>query len=98
MIKINLFCKNQVYQYCVESANDCGESDWSCTSGSLAPGTVGDINLDQQIDVLDIVILLNFILEIQTPYAEQFWLSDINGDEVLNILDIVSLVSIILNN
>ena len=89
---------NEVYEYCIESINDCGGSDWSCGSGSLASGIVGDINLDQEIDVLDIVILLNFILELQIPYDEQFWLSDINGDGILNILDIVLLVSYILDN
>jgi len=89
---------NQIYEYCIESINDCGASDWICSSGSLAAGNIGDINLDQQIDVLDIVILLNFILELQTPTNEQLWLSDINGDEVLNVLDIVSLVSYILEN
>jgi len=90
--------QNQTYEYCVESVNDCGESNLSCSLGSLSIGIVGDINLDQQIDVLDIVILLNFILEIEVPTEEQNWLSDINGDEILNILDIVSLVSLILNN
>ena len=57
----------------------------------------GDINIDETIDVIDVVLLLNFILELQTPSDDQIWLSDINQDEFLNILDIVALVSIILD-
>ena len=43
------------------------------------------------------VLLLNFILEIESPNDDQIWLSDINSDSTLNILDIIALVNIILN-
>ena len=66
-------------------------------NGFLGIGQSGDVNLDETIDVLDVVLLLNFILELQVPTDDQIWLSDINQDEVLNILDIVALVSIILD-
>jgi len=87
----------QVYEYCVEASNDCGSSLWSCDDGFLGIGEVGDINLDSTLDVLDIVLLLNFILEIEFPTEDQIWLSDINSDTILNILDIIALVNIILN-
>ena len=58
---------------------------------------IGDINLDNILDVLDVVLLLNFILEIQIPDNNQIWLSDVNSDQLMNILDIVALVSLILN-
>ena len=57
---------------------------------------IGDINLDTQIDVLDIVILLNYILGLDNPEEEQLWLADINQDETLNVLDVVLLVTMIL--
>ena len=87
----------QVYEYCVEVANDCGSSIWSCDDGFLGIGEVGDVNLDSTLDILDIVLLLNFILEIESPNADQIWLSDMNADTVLNILDIIALVNTILN-
>ena len=59
-------------------------------------GILGDINLDSAVNILDIVILLNFILDIQTPTSEEFSASDINGDITLDILDIVQLINIIL--
>ena len=89
--------QNIIYEYCVEAENDCGNSDWICDEGFLGIGELGDINLDATIDVLDVVLLLNFILELQTPTDDQIWLSDINQDQILNILDIVALVSIILD-
>ena len=59
---------------------------------------VGDINLDSSINILDIVILVNFILGSQSPIDDQFSYSDLNNDNILNVLDIVQLVNIILNS
>ena len=58
-----------IYDYCVLAENDCGESNLSCDEGFLAIGSIGDVNLDQEVDVLDIVLLLNFIIEVQTNYG-----------------------------
>ena len=57
---------------------------------------LGDINMDYTLNILDIVILVNFILDQSEPTEVQFNLSDLNGDGGLNILDIVQLVNIIL--
>ena len=61
------------------------------------PLILGDVNEDSFIDILDVILLLNFILEIDTPNSDQIWLSDVNFDTMINILDIVALVNIILN-
>jgi len=53
---------------------------------------LGDINDDSNIDVLDIVVLINFILN--NDYQSN---ADINGDGNINVLDVVQLVNIILN-
>ena len=87
----------QIYEYCIETVNDCGSSIWSCDDGFVGIGEVGDINLDSILDILDVILLLNFILETELPSDDQIWLSDINSDSLLNILDIIALVNIILN-
>ena len=87
----------QVYEYCVEAINDCGASIWSCDNGFVGIGEVGDVNLDSTLDILDVILVLNFILEVEFPNDDQIWLSDINSDTMLNILDIIALVNIILN-
>ena len=51
----------------------------------------GDINFDSILNVLDVVILVNFILEVDTPDSDQFTAGDINSDGILNVLDIVNL-------
>ena len=53
---------------------------------------LGDINGDNGINVLDVILLVNYILD--NSFNE---LGDINGDDVLNVLDIVDLINIILN-
>jgi acetyl esterase/lipase len=52
----------------------------------------GDINLDGEIDILDVIQLVNAILN-----SEEITGSDINMDGDINILDVIQLVNIILN-
>ena len=56
----------------------------------------GDINLDTEVDILDIVLLVNFILDTQIPTQSQFDAADLNNDTILNVIDIVTLINVIL--
>ena len=56
---------------------------------------LGDINADGSVDILDVVMLVNYILSAD---SFEFDGADINDDGEVNILDIVALVSIILGN
>jgi len=74
------------YPYCIENVgyqdtSDCEEID------------LGDINGDDSVDILDIVILVNYILSGDTSELDG---ADINNDGEVNILDVVQLVNIIL--
>ena len=90
---------------CTPSQCYCDDSYgyWSCTE-DCGGGTcvevysLGDINNDFQINVLDIVLLVSFILMIDEPTDIEFSAGDINLDENLNILDVVAVVQLILNN
>ena len=55
----------------------------------------GDLNFDSDVNVLDVVLLVNFILDV-VPTPDQFNAGDINGDDALDVLDIVLLVNNIL--
>ena len=55
--------------------------------------TIGDINGDQIINILDIIIIINNILN-----GDYSYVSDINQDEITNIQDIVILIWIILED
>jgi hypothetical protein len=78
-----------VYAHCLKEDGTLGAPD-----SSLA----GDVNDDGEINVLDIVQLVSFILGSSNPSDTQINSGDLNADGVLNVLDVVALVYIILNS
>jgi subtilisin family serine protease len=60
--------------------------------------TSGDANLDGVVNVLDVVLIVNFVLGDLNPNTQQQIASDINNDGEINVLDIVGIVNIILAN
>ena len=56
----------------------------------------GDVNLDGSINILDVVVIVNFVLGTDVPDVYQLQIADINDDSIINILDIIMLVNIIL--
>ena len=57
---------------------------------------IGDINNDEVINILDVILLINFIIGTSEPSSNDIISSDLNQDGILNVLDIVILVNIIL--
>ena len=57
----------------------------------------GDLNSDNNIDVLDVMFLINLILNNTDPSDPGLASADLNSDNVFDILDIIILVSIIIN-
>ena len=60
--------------------------------------TLGDVNQDDSLDILDVVTIVNFILGVLEPTAYQQYAGDMNNDSNVNILDVVLIVNIILAN
>ena len=58
----------------------------------------GDINFDENTDVLDIVSIVGYILGNNEFDNNQMCASDLNEDSNVDVLDIVSIVNIILGN
>ena len=61
-------------------------------------GSLGDINADGEINVLDVVLAVSFAIDIEEPNESEFWASDLNGDNMINVLDIVQLINLILGD
>ncbi len=65
---------------------------------------LGDVNMDSNVNVLDVVTSVGIILGNNPDYNtdnmsdEHFLAADFNGDGTLNILDIVAMVNFILGN
>ena len=57
---------------------------------------LGDVNNDSMINVLDIVSMVNFILDVDQPDECSEYVSDFNDDGLINVLDVIQLVNIIL--
>ena len=54
---------------------------------------LGDINLDGQINILDVVLVIEIILYSDNEYN---LLGDLNEDGIINIIDVVQLVNLII--
>ena len=65
--------------------------------GSSADIILGDVNFDSVVDILDIVMIINFALGTVEPSSVEFNSADLNGDGVIDILDIVNVINIILD-
>ena len=62
---------------------------------SQSQDMLGDVNFDGELNILDVVQLVNFILGV-VPSNEQFEISDMNQDGTLNVQDIILLINAIL--
>ena len=60
--------------------------------------SLGDLNIDFNVDILDIVILTNIVIEEISANNTQMILSDFNYDSTNDILDIILLVNLILSD
>jgi hypothetical protein len=58
--------------------------------------TLGDVNGDQNLNVLDVVLTVNKVLCLDGGDCYDFC-ADMNQDGLLNVLDVVILIGIILN-
>ena len=80
-------------------SDSVGNEIYSYGEGTvILTGTLGDVNADGDLNVLDVVMLVNFALLVEYPNDLEFWASDLNGDGFINVLDVVNLVNFILEN
>jgi len=60
-------------------------------------GIVGDVNGDTNINVVDVVSLVSYVLEDIDLSECDVYYSDLNNDLLVNVVDVVNLVSFILD-
>ncbi len=58
---------------------------------------MGDVNQDSIINILDIIVIMNYILNIDGLNEQQIELADMNQDNGINILDIILLIGEIIS-
>ena len=59
---------------------------------------IGDLNLDSETNILDVVILVNIIVGGLIPSDLQLDASDLNDDGFIDVIDVVNLVNIVLGD
>ncbi len=79
----------------VEAAIDDFKLEVFTTNNSNS--LLGDINSDNTLDVIDVVLLVNYIIGQSEFNDYELFIGDLNSDSIINVLDIVSLVNEILN-
>ena len=67
------------------------QADWT------TPFQMGDINTDAMVDILDIVMIVEYIIEDMEFTESQQFVADMNRDGIINILDIMTMVYFILH-
>ena len=79
-------------------SDDIGEAqiEYDITVGSGESCLLGDSNGDSSVDIMDIILMIEYILSETTDFEMEC--VDVNGDGSLDILDVVTLVDWILNN
>ena len=58
---------------------------------------LGDVNDDNSINIIDIIIVVEFILDIEDPSEQEFLVSDVNADLSIDVFDILMIIDIILS-
>jgi hypothetical protein len=63
----------------------------------ISQNYLGDLNNDNEINIMDVLIIIGIILGNQSATEEQLINGDINQNEILNITDLLLIVAIIIN-
>ena len=94
---VHTYSQGGTYEVSLTVANIYGmESEPHNETVQLQSSMAGDVNFDSVLNILDIVIVVNYVLGNDTPTSSEFAAADLNGDGTLNILDIVTLTNLIL--
>ena len=86
------------YSDCEDQQYGCDLTCYENDGGDCESDGRGDVSLDREINILDVVSLPGFVINIAQPSDNEFWAGDINQDRTLDILDIVLLIDIIFQN
>lgn len=75
---------------------------FSITIGDMFPNRIADANLDGDVDILDVIEVVNYILYTNQDIFDEsnqlfLAMTDINQDYMINIQDVIQMINIILN-
>lgn len=65
-------------------------------NGMIRFGPRGDVNVDGQVNIVDVLLAVNILLDIMTPTDLEKWSADCSGNGVVNIVDALGIVNVVL--
>ena len=57
---------------------------------------MGDLNTDGIVNVIDIILIVNYVIENENFSNEEINIADINLDGIVNVIDIIIFITLIL--
>ena len=72
-------------------------TDYSKYKADCEEILLGDVNLDDFVNVLDVVTLVQYIIGGSELEEDSLYAADINQADAINVLDVVNLVNFVLN-
>jgi hypothetical protein len=88
--QISGFSVSEVYYLIIRTCDNAG--NWSGFSNVGYTGTPGDVNLDNEVDIEDILLIIQYMFrrDIEPSILAS---ADVNGDCLVNIVDVVYLIN-----
>ncbi len=94
---VNTFRWEYIKDGGVDSGVDAAWIDYVVFPNNTLDNILGDINQDMEINILDVVLMVNYVLGNEELNSTILEISDLNMDGALDILDVVLLVNLVLN-
>ena len=94
---ISIFIERNDSEYIMEITGNKKWENNSISIISISDLETGDINMDANINITDIVLLIEHIISDNSIYnSHQLFLSDLNNDTLMNVTDIILVIEKIL--
>ena len=74
-----------------EITTDTTPAETTTTTTTEPTFLLGDVNLDGNVNVQDVVLLQKYLIRMETLTAEQAKPADVNEDGVVNVIDLLRL-------
>ena len=84
--------------YPVAAASIQDQSALFITTRNTTVLTAGDVNQDDEINILDIVMVINHILMLETLDSVGQFIADMDENQAINILDVILMINLILDS
>jgi len=95
-LALRIWFEEQIVYGCTDPSSPNYNPEANIDNGTCI-NILGDLNTDEVVDILDIVMMVDWILSSYIPTYYQLTVGDLSGDGVIDVLDVIALVVLILN-